>query len=44
MVLAAGVTPVNELAKALEGSGMEMIVLGDADKPGKIEDAIKAGV
>jgi 2,4-dienoyl-CoA reductase (NADPH2) len=43
VVLATGVTPVNELEKALEGSGVEMIVLGDAAKPGKIEDAIRQG-
>jgi 2,4-dienoyl-CoA reductase (NADPH2) len=43
VVLATGVSPVNELGKDLEGSGLEIIVLGDAGKPGKIEDAIRQG-
>ncbi len=43
VVLATGVSPVKELEKALEGTGVNLILLGDADKPGKIEDAVRQG-
>jgi 2,4-dienoyl-CoA reductase (NADPH2) len=43
VVMAAGVVPVNDLPKALEGSGVEMVVLGDAKRPAKISDAVKQG-
>jgi len=42
-VLALGVSPVNELAAALQGKVPEVYVVGDARKPGKIHDAITDG-
>jgi len=43
VILAAGVLPVNDLEKALKGSSIEIVTLGDANKPGKIGDAVKEG-
>jgi 2,4-dienoyl-CoA reductase (NADPH2) len=43
VVMATGVAAVNDLQQALEGSGIETIVLGDAKKPGKIGDAVMQG-
>jgi 2,4-dienoyl-CoA reductase (NADPH2) len=43
VVLAMGSRPENSLAKALEGSGVEMKTIGDADKVGRIGDAVEAG-
>ncbi len=43
VVLAMGSRPENSLAKALEDSEVEVRVIGDAAKVGKIGDAITAG-
>jgi 2,4-dienoyl-CoA reductase (NADPH2) len=43
VIMAAGVLPVNDLEKALKGTGIEIATLGDANKPGKIGDAVKQG-
>ena len=39
-VLALGVEPVNDLAAALSGKVKELYVVGDAQKPAKIHDAV----
>jgi NADH dehydrogenase FAD-containing subunit len=43
VVLAMGARPENSLAKALESSGVELKVIGDANKIGKIGEAIDEG-
>ncbi len=43
VVLAMGSRPENSLAKALENSGVEIQVIGDANKPGKIGEAVDGG-
>jgi 2,4-dienoyl-CoA reductase (NADPH2) len=43
VVLAMGSRPENSLAEALEGSGVEVRVIGDASGVGKIGDAVSAG-
>jgi len=43
VVLAMGSRSENSLAKALENTGVEVRVIGDAAKPAKISDAIDAG-
>ncbi len=43
VIMAAGVLPVNDLEKALKGSSIEIVTLGDANKPGKIGDAVRQG-
>jgi 2,4-dienoyl-CoA reductase-like NADH-dependent reductase (Old Yellow Enzyme family)/thioredoxin reductase len=42
-VLALGVEPVNDLALALAGKVKELYVIGDANKPAKIHDAVHQG-
>lgn len=43
VVLAMGSRPVNSLATALEGSGAEVLAVGDAKKVGRIGNAIEDG-
>lgn len=43
VVMATGVKSVNDLKERLEGQGIEILILGDAGKPGKIGDAVKEG-
>lgn len=43
VVLAMGVRPENSLARILEGSGVEIRVIGDAKKCGRIGEAIDDG-
>jgi len=43
VVLAMGARPENSLAKALEETGVEVRVIGDAKKCGKIGDAVEDG-
>ncbi len=43
VVLAMGARPENSLAKALENSGVEVRVIGDAAKCGRIGQAIEDG-
>jgi hypothetical protein len=43
IVLALGVTSVNELADAIRDKVPEVHVIGDANTPGKALDAIAAG-
>jgi 2,4-dienoyl-CoA reductase (NADPH2) len=43
VVLAMGARPENSLAKALENTGVEIRVIGDAAKVGRIGEAIEAG-
>jgi len=43
VVLAMGAVSVNELAKEIEGKGIEVHVIGDAQSPAKATEAIAAG-
>jgi 2,4-dienoyl-CoA reductase (NADPH2) len=43
VVLAVGAVPVDELAREVEGNGIEVITLGDARQPRKMSDAILEG-
>ncbi len=43
VVLALGAVSVDELAREVEGSGIEVITIGDAIQPRKIDDAILEG-
>ena len=43
VVMAVGAVPVDDLARAVEGDGVEVITIGDAKEPMKIADAILEG-
>jgi len=43
VVLAVGAVPVDELAREIQGNGIEVITLGDARQPRKMSDAILEG-
>jgi len=43
VVLAVGAVPVNDLAREVEGDGIEVITIGDAVEPRKMSDAIFEG-
>lgn len=43
VVMAVGSSPVNKLAADLEGSGIDVVVIGDAKNPRKITDAVREG-
>lgn len=43
VVLATGVRSVDDLTRALEGKGIQLITIGDAKSPRKLTDAIREG-
>jgi 2,4-dienoyl-CoA reductase (NADPH2) len=43
VVMAVGAVPVDDLARVVEGDGVEVITIGDAKEPRKIADAILEG-
>ncbi len=43
VVMAVGSSPVDKLARDLEGSGIGVVTIGDAKKPRKITDAVREG-
>ncbi len=43
VVMAAGVCSVRSLSEAIQDTGLELIEIGDAKRPGKITEAVKEG-
>ena len=43
VVVSVGTSPVNDMAEALENKGFEVKVIGDAQKPRQVYDAIREG-
>ncbi|MBI5584801.1 MAG: FAD-dependent oxidoreductase [Deltaproteobacteria bacterium] len=43
VILAGGARPVNDLARGTAGLGIAVMVIGDAQKPRKITDAVREG-
>lgn len=43
VVMAAGVSPVRDLSDAVQDLGVEWLEIGDANRPGKITEAVQEG-
>jgi len=43
VIMAVGAVSVNDLAQAVEGTGIQVITIGDASSPRKITEAVREG-